>query len=722
MHFTFLVPAVRQRIRLLIIILLALGPWAAHAQGVGVGTTAPDASAALDVVSSTKGALLPRLALASAIVSPATGLIVYQTGGTPGYYYNAGTPVAPSWQQLATVAGTAVTTGNGLTKTGANVALGGTLTGATTIAQAGNAFSLTGGNVGIGTTTPMGGLHIDTPESSSSSALGVLLSGGTNGNPSLELRGNGKTPYIDFAETSGVDYTTRLISRSGTLNVDRGPGATSSGPLLSVAGQVFSNSGGFRFPDNTVQTTAAATATNGLTQTGSAFGLGGTLGRATTIAQAGNAFSLTGGSVGIGTDAPVGILDVKGTGVTALVLDQQQLSVNASGGGNDNYQSFTAGLTGSLIRIDLYVSSPTGANGAAGTLSVYTGNNLSGSMLTSQSITYDNVNNTFQVYNLTTPVAVVAGQQYTFRFQATTMTVGFVYLASGTNPYPGGQTNASANDDYVFKTYVGTQTPIHVLTALTGGSVGIGTATPTQKLEVSGQVFSNMGGFRFPDNTVQTTAATGSGGTTGPQGPAGPTGATGPSGSGTSVAAANGLSTSTTSNVTKVVLGGAGSDLTAATSINQAGYTFGLTGGSVGIGTATPSSIETLDVNGSLRVGTSTTPGTVHTPTTGTRNMLAVAYGSLNNDVYNSYALTSGNYTVSHPSTGVCRLTFPASSGLSNVNFQASAISITSSSSPCFILYMGGTGYIDVITYGAFGSTAGQRIDGVYFSIVVFAP
>ncbi|MCC3157068.1 CUB domain-containing protein [Hymenobacter sp. 15J16-1T3B] len=37
--------------------------------------------------------------------------------------------------------------------------------------------------------------------------------------------------------------------------------------------------------------------------------------------------------------------------------------------------------------------------------------------------------------------------------------------------------------------------------------VGIGTTAPTQALEVAGQVFSNAGGFRFPDNTVQTTAA-----------------------------------------------------------------------------------------------------------------------------------------------------------------------------------------------------------------------
>ncbi len=46
----------------------------------GIGTTASNASAALDIVSTTKGVLLPRVALATGITSPATGLIVFQTG------------------------------------------------------------------------------------------------------------------------------------------------------------------------------------------------------------------------------------------------------------------------------------------------------------------------------------------------------------------------------------------------------------------------------------------------------------------------------------------------------------------------------------------------------------------------------------------------------------------------------------------------------------------
>jgi hypothetical protein len=85
--------------------LLLAAPFAARAQtgGVRIGTAGtPDASAALDIVSTDKGVLLPRVASAAAIASPAPGLLVYQTNSPAGFYYNGGTSAAPAWQQLAT--------------------------------------------------------------------------------------------------------------------------------------------------------------------------------------------------------------------------------------------------------------------------------------------------------------------------------------------------------------------------------------------------------------------------------------------------------------------------------------------------------------------------------------------------------------------------------------------------------------------------------------------
>lgn len=72
--------------------------------------TSPASGAVLDVKSSGKGFLPPRVALtgrtdATTISSPTTGLLVYNTATTgtspdnvtPGYYYNSGTTGSPSW-------------------------------------------------------------------------------------------------------------------------------------------------------------------------------------------------------------------------------------------------------------------------------------------------------------------------------------------------------------------------------------------------------------------------------------------------------------------------------------------------------------------------------------------------------------------------------------------------------------------------------------------------
>ena len=68
---------------------------------VGINTETPDASAALDITSTTGGLLVPRMTAAQrdAINPAATGLMIYQTDGTPGFYYYNGS----SWSEVGAI-------------------------------------------------------------------------------------------------------------------------------------------------------------------------------------------------------------------------------------------------------------------------------------------------------------------------------------------------------------------------------------------------------------------------------------------------------------------------------------------------------------------------------------------------------------------------------------------------------------------------------------------
>ena len=81
---------------------LALFSVLSYAQ-VGINTNTPDSSSALDIESSTGGILIPRLTETQrdAISSPATGLMIYQTDQTTGFYFYNGT----AWTRIEGVAG-----------------------------------------------------------------------------------------------------------------------------------------------------------------------------------------------------------------------------------------------------------------------------------------------------------------------------------------------------------------------------------------------------------------------------------------------------------------------------------------------------------------------------------------------------------------------------------------------------------------------------------------
>jgi hypothetical protein len=105
-----------------------------HAQAqtnLGVGTNSPDGSAKLDVTSTTQGMLVPRMTNAqrNAISNPATGLLIWQTDNTAGFYFNSGTAAAPSWTSLSGGSSLPSQTGNSgkvLTTNGSTLSWGNT--------------------------------------------------------------------------------------------------------------------------------------------------------------------------------------------------------------------------------------------------------------------------------------------------------------------------------------------------------------------------------------------------------------------------------------------------------------------------------------------------------------------------------------------------------------------------------------------------------------------
>jgi hypothetical protein len=257
--------------------------------------------------------------------------------GTSGQILQSNGAAAPTWVN----APAAVTASNGLTKTGDNIALGGTLTGATTLANGGFNLGVTGtGNVGLGTATPLSKVQVGNRLGLNVSALGtfdavsrnIFLDGtdaprytGT-GTANAILMQDGLTELTVFASGaagSPVGSPQTKLSVSST-----GVGINNSGPptqALDVTGNVrFS---GALMPNNTAGTSGQVltSAGAGLPPTWTTVGGGGNmistnnlsdvanvatartnLGLGSMSTQSATAVAITGGTIsGLSTALPI---------------------------------------------------------------------------------------------------------------------------------------------------------------------------------------------------------------------------------------------------------------------------------------------------------------------------------------------------------------------------------------------------------------------------------
>jgi len=313
---------------LLLNLLLTTG---ALAQSIGVNSdgAAPDASAMLDVSSIAKGLLIPRMTLTQRgnISSPATGLLIYQTDSTPGFYSYTGS----AWSVLGATGpagatgatgeqGIAGATGPTGTKgdtgaTGAQGVAGATgsqgiqgvagatgATGASPFTLNGTDAVYTAGNVGIGTTTPTAKLDVS-GEVNFSENLTITKN--------IKWANSGYGIQLSFATVGPIDA---LVSRSASGQwVDVGSDAAWSGVTLAANGGKVGI--GTTTPNNKLQIGSTTYSVNSL-----AMG-NGTQNFAIDISArtiptffSDNNFSFMasggGGNVGIGTASPLEALQV----------------------------------------------------------------------------------------------------------------------------------------------------------------------------------------------------------------------------------------------------------------------------------------------------------------------------------------------------------------------------------------------------------------------------
>jgi hypothetical protein len=316
------------------------------AQSLAVNTdaSAADNSAILDLKSTAKGMLIPRMLQSerTAISLPATGLLVYQTDGSAGFYYNAGTPASPVWTNINAAAGNAwLTTGNSATTAGPNFL--GTIDGeALIIKTGGNAATnermrfLTTPQIVINRTAAQSGDYFSVYGTNASAAINSIAS---QTDYPINAYSTGAFAGV-YGENTGTGQGL-LGSNSGTGTGVYGASTNINGfgvfGISQVAGIAIggSSAGGFAISGTT--NGASVTGIRGLNQATNGTGIIG-LGNNITVASlftGGSGVAANGTAAGVyavGTNAAngVGIMG-GGTNITTITTTGQGEGVAGNG-------------------------------------------------------------------------------------------------------------------------------------------------------------------------------------------------------------------------------------------------------------------------------------------------------------------------------------------------------------------------------------------------------
>jgi hypothetical protein len=212
------------------------------------------------------------------------------------------------------------------------------------------------GNVGIGTTTPTyplqvidaaGGLAAIAGEKASESSYGYL------GHDFAGVYGYNNGTYANgvavYGLATGPNGFGGYFEGQGYFSGNVGIGTMTPGSPLTVAGQVESTTGGFKFPDGTTQITAAT-------------GNGGSL-----WWPAGDDIYYDNGNVGVGTDTPGYPLHVTGGGQRVVFGEATAASGSGTGVYGRSNSSTGRGVfgeadapSGTTFGVEGYVQSPDG--------------------------------------------------------------------------------------------------------------------------------------------------------------------------------------------------------------------------------------------------------------------------------------------------------------------------------------------------------------------------